>query len=128
MIKRSFKFILMFSFGISLYGQSLAAQSVKWLSLNACIEAALKNHPSLQAFKKMQESKAAAAKSLQAQAYPELEFIFQGSNYHYNDYRYRTFDNRLNLVWDMGKWQGKLKKIRICKRNNSQITIQAKST
>lgn len=75
--------------------------------------AAQENHPSVQAFQKLQESKAVAAKSLQAQAYPGVDLALQGADYHFSDYRYNTLANRLNLVWDMGKWLSKLKKLGI---------------
>ena len=106
---------------MSLYGQPVAAQSVKRRSLKSCIEAALKNHPSIQAFEKMEEGKAAAAKNLQGQTYPVLEFTFQGSNYRYDNYEYRTFDNRLNLIWNMGKWAGKLKNLGIAEEKIAQF-------
>lgn len=114
---------------------AMQAQSSRVTTLKSCIDSALANYPSLKTFKKMEESKAAAAKSLQAEAYPELEFTFQGSNYRYNDYRYRTFDNRLNLIWNMGIWAGKLKNLGIAeekiarfqsRQNRLQLIFQVK--
>lgn len=133
-MKKSFKFSFYFIFNVALI-LPLSAQTRKILSLESCITAAQENHPSVQAFQKLQESKAAATKSLQAQAYPGVDLALQGANYHYSDYRYNTLDNQLNLVWDMGKWVGKLKKLGVvaediaklqARQNRLQLFYQVK--
>ncbi len=86
---------------------STQAQSIKIISLKACIDSALTNYPSLKAFEKTEESKTANSKSLQNQLLPEVNFAFQSMYNFYNDSEYRTLDNQLQLVWDMGKWTGK---------------------
>jgi len=113
MLKLFSALILILIFNLSSNVQSLSAQSVKFLSLKSCVETALKSHPSINAFRRMEESKAAEARSLRKQSYPMLDFTSQGLNYRYTGYRYRTFENRLNFVWDLGKWVGKLKDLGI---------------
>lgn len=91
----------------------LFARTPRIFTLKKCIEAALKNHPSPAALRKMQESKAADTKSLRGETLPELDFSFRGANFFYDPYRYRTISHQLRLTWDVGKWIGKLKEIGI---------------
>jgi len=107
MIKIILKIIPPFVFGLFI-AASIQAQNSKLITLTACIDSALENYPSLTTFKKIEESKAASTKSLKNQLLPELNFTFQGEYNTYQDYEYSTLDNRLMLVWDMGKWTGKL--------------------
>ncbi|NOX19548.1 MAG: TolC family protein [Chlorobi bacterium] len=109
MRKNIFMKILFVAFSFSA-AISINAQSGRIVSLKTCIDSALANHPSLKAFKKMEESKAANTKSLEKQILPELDFAFQGQYNLYEGYNYGTLDNRLRLVWDMGKWTGELQR------------------
>lgn len=86
------------------------AQAHRIITLKQCIDSALVNYPSLQAFKKIEESKAANTKSLKSQLYPELDFSSQSQFNTFRDYNFRTFDNRLQFVWDMGNWKSDLQK------------------
>ena len=105
--------VLILIFDLSANVHPLSAQAVRILSLKSCVEAALKNHPSITEFRKMEESKVVKVKSLEKQNYPMLDFISQGVDYGYTGYKYRTFENRVNFVWDLGKWIGKLKDLGI---------------
>lgn len=93
--------------------QPSAAHNIRPLTLESCIKAALKNHPSIQAFQRMEESKSALSKSLEAQTYPGAEFNFRSTGYKYSPYNYRTLESTLNFTWDLGKWKGKLKELGI---------------
>lgn len=106
---------LIFTLALSPTGsvQSLSPPDNQPLSLEYCLKAALKNHPSIQAFQKMEESKSALSKSLEAETYPGLEFNVQSSAYKYSPYNYRTLESSLNFIWDLGKWKGKLKEVGI---------------
>jgi len=86
----------------------MQAQSRRVISLKTCIDSALANFPSVESFRKMEESKTANTKGLKNELLPELNFNFQGSYNVYKEYEYRTLDNQLQFVWDMGKWTGKL--------------------
>ena len=87
---------------------AMQAQSKREISLKICLDSALTNYPSVESFRKMEESKTANAKSLNSELLPELNINFQGSYNIYKEYEYRTLDNQLQFVWDMGKWTGKL--------------------
>jgi len=89
---------------------SMQAQNIRVITLKSCIDSALANYPSLKAFKKIEESKVANTQSLKNQLLPELDFAFQSQYNIYKGYEYRTLDNRLQFVWDMGKWTGELQK------------------
>ena len=89
---------------------SAPAQNSRIITLRTCIDSALANYPSLKAFKKIEESKAAYTKSLKNQLLPELDFTFQSRYNIYSEYKYRTMDSRMQFVWDMGKWTGALQR------------------
>jgi len=101
---RLYWFVVFFSAAL------LNAQNIKILTLNDCIHSALKNYPSLTAFKKTRQSKAAVTKSLQSQTRPEADLSFRGGKFRYNNYGYQALDSRLQLSWDVGAWAAKLKK------------------
>jgi len=64
--------------------QPSIAQNIRPITLESCIKAALKNHPSIQAFQGMEDSKSALSKSLQAQTYTGAEFNFRSTGYKYS--------------------------------------------
>ncbi len=101
--------IILTVFLISLFfTSSLQAQGRGVITLKTCIDSALVNHPSVDSFRKMEESKTANTMSLENELLPELDYIFHGGYNVYNEYEYRTLSNQLQFVWDMGKWTGKL--------------------
>jgi len=137
MAKISVKFIIVLAcnFSILLPSHPLFAQRIKTLTLKSCIESALKYHPSLQTFENREESKLATTRSMVAQTHPGIEFSLQGTSYQYHTYHYQTLENRLNLVWDMGKWRGKLQELGVTeediarlqsKQNQLKLTCQVK--
>ena len=106
---------------------SIQAQNNKIITLKVCIDSALANYPSLKSFKKKEESKTANTKSLQNQLLPELGFAFQGGYNGYKEYGYRTLDNQLQLVWDMGKWSGNLQQAGVTEEKIAKFkTLQNK--
>lgn len=104
-------FIVLFS-GILSTGL-IHAQTNKLITLKACIDSALANYPSIKSFEKIEKSKAVFTKGLQNQILPELEFAFQPEYNVYKNYEYRILDNQLRIIWDMGKWTGKLEQLGI---------------
>ncbi|GBD86677.1 outer membrane efflux protein [bacterium BMS3Abin03] len=100
---------------------SAQAQNKRIITLKTCIDSALTNYPSLKAFEKIEESRSANSKSLQNQLLPELDFAFQYQYNVYKEYEYRTLDNHLQLVWDMGKWTGKLEQAGITEEKIAQF-------
>ncbi len=110
MSKRSSHFIGMvtLTFGLLIAPTLLPAQG---LTLRCCIEAALQHHPSREAFRQAEESKTAETRSLQSESLPRLDFLFRGNGFFYQPYTYRTLNNQLFFVWDVGKWVGKLREI-----------------
>jgi outer membrane protein TolC len=124
MMKKDFpKYILILTFSLIIQ-ISAQPQNVKIIFLKECIDSALVNHPSLKAFKKVQESKAANTKSLKNQLLPELEFTTQSQYNIYKGYSYGTLDSRFRFVWDMGKWTGELQKAGITEEKIAQFQSQ----
>ncbi len=113
MMRKYFPLLLAAGLGFGLIPNTplLKAQPSGSLTLNRCIRAALKNHPSVKAFQKTRESQAAATRSLQGESLPRLDFLFRGNEFFYQPYTYRTLNSQLFLVWDLGKWIGKLREI-----------------
>ena len=103
---------------------SIHAQNKKIITLRTCIDSALTNYPSVKAFEKIEESKTANSKSLQKQLLPELDFIFQAQYNIYKEYEYRTLDNRLQFVWDMGKWTGNLQQSGITEKKIAEFQLR----
>ena len=102
------KVYLVLLFGFFAFA-SLRAQNVKTIMIKTCLDSALANYPSLKAFKKIEAAQSAYTKSLQGQTLPEIDFAFQSVYNVYAPYEYGTLDNQIQIIWDMGKWAGKLR-------------------
>ncbi|NIA10634.1 MAG: TolC family protein [Nitrospiraceae bacterium] len=90
---------------------AVPAQSRQMVTLKRCLKAALAFHPSVRAFKKIEEQRAAETRRMKAEGLPQMDVALTAGTFRYTPYHYRTFQNSLLLTWNTGKWLGKLSEL-----------------
>ncbi|NOY78450.1 MAG: TolC family protein [Calditrichaeota bacterium] len=114
-----FIFILLFS-GV-LWGSAVPAQVPQQLTLRRCLKAVLARHPSVFAYRKVEEQKAAESRRLRAETRPQLDYALTTGAYHYSPYHYRILENTVVLTWNLDKWLGKLSEIGMTEESIAKI-------
>ncbi len=111
------------------------AQTPRQLTLRECLKAALSQHPSAKAARRVEEERAAETRRLKAQQFPQLNFVSTAGVFRFSPYHYRTFQNNVEVTWDAGKWFGKLAELGIVgeelallrtKQNQLKLALEVK--
>lgn len=118
MTQKWFVFIILIE---CLSGIAVSGQTTRPVTIQQFLKAALVRHPSVRAYQKLQEQKAAETRSLKAETLPKIDYTLTGAGYHYTPYRYRTLENGFFLTWDARKWLGKLKELGIAGEEIAKI-------